>query len=616
MTDTMPLSALSWRATACPAETRHAQAPSSEHLVMHSERSVAVRPLLLAAVAGAAALSLAAAPAGSAIAQAAVPSAPVGAFLLTVRDGAQAAAAAAVTSAGGEVVARMPDLSVLSVHLPAAGLGRVLRDPAVLGAREEGRVTVAGTIGDRPAPTTDVYRQEIRSDRAEAAGATGTGVTVALVDTGVAPLPQLRSRLVPVTDDLGRTASCVNLTSEPTCDDGFGHGTFLASLIAGDGTGPTAGTALRGMSTARVLSVKIGGASGTADTTTLLAGLQWVVAHKDRYGIGVLNLSLGTPAGDSWHLDPLNVAVEHAVDAGIAVVVAAGNTGPDPQTVTKPGDDPLVLTVGASDDRGTPGRSDDLVPRFSAQGPTKADLLAKPDVVAPGARLVGLRSPGSTVEQTFPGGVDSAYRRGSGTSMAAAVVSGAAAQLLSAHPDLTPAQVKGALMGTATPVAGQPASVIGKGLIDVQAALGYTGPPADQPVERSDGSGSLADASGGLVFSLLPPDPLTGALLPYVGVGFDEASYLADPSWTETGWRAGQFATTIWQTPQWQTTNWTTTNWTTTNWTTTNWTTTNWTTTNWTTTNWTTTNWTGTTDGEQASYGRPGRNSANLGAWE
>lgn len=571
------------------------------HLVVGSPlgraRTRSVRTLLLSAVAGTAALAVAAAP-GTPASASSGPSVPAaaGSFLLTVRDGAQAAALAAVARAGGDVVARMPALSVLSVHLPASGLGAVLRDPSVLGAREEGPVTVAGLTGDRPAPTTDVYRQETRSDRAASAGATGAGVTVALIDTGVADLPQLSARVVPVTDDLGRTSTCVNLTSDPTCGDGYGHGTFLASLITGDGTGPTAGTALRGMSTARVLSVKIAGAAGTADTTTLLAGLQWVVAHKDRYGIGALNLSLGTPAGDSWHVDPLNVAVEHAVDAGIAVVVSAGNTGPDPQSVTKPGDDPLVLTVGAADDRGTTARSDDLVPRFSAQGPTRTDGLAKPDVVAPGARLVGLRAPGSTVEQQVPGGVDSAYRRASGTSMAAAVVSGAVAQLLSAHPGWTPAQVKGALMGTATPVAGQPASIIGTGLVDVQAALGYTGPPAEQPVERSDGSGSLADSSGGLVFSLLPPDPVTGAVLPYLGVGLDEATYLADPSWTEAGWRAGQFASTNWQSTNWQSTNWQSTNWQ--------------------STNWQSTNWQGTTDGSTATYGRPGGNSANLGAWE
>jgi serine protease AprX len=522
-------------------------------------------------------------------------------WLLTVRDGALADATATVSAAGGRVVGTLDELSVLEARLPLAALPAVLADPAVLGGREDSLVQVAATGGDRPAPTRNVFRSALRADTAYDAGATGAGVTVALIDTGVADLPQLAPRIVPVKDLDGRTSRCVNFTGEPECGDGYGHGTFLAGLIAGDGTGPTSGTALRGMSDARILDVKIAGAAGSASTSTLLAALQWVVAHEDAYGIGVLNLSLGTPSGASWRVDPLNHAVERAVDAGITVVVSAGNTGPEPRTVTKPGDDPLAITAGASDDRGTPGRGDDKMPRFSAQGPTRADGLAKPDLVAPGARLVGLRSPGSTVERHIPGGVDAAYRRGSGTSMAAAVVSGAAAQLLSARPELTPAEIKAALMSTATPLSGQPVAVTGAGLVDVGAALQWQGPAPVPTPERSSGTGSVVDSSGGLVFALAEPTSLLTAVAADQDRAFDTVSYLADASWTEPGW---------------QTTNWQTTNWQTTNWQTTNWQTTNWQTTNWQTTNWQTTNWQGTTDGDQAGYGRPGSNSANLGAWE
>ncbi|MDP9435803.1 MAG: S8 family serine peptidase, partial [Actinomycetota bacterium] len=463
-------------------------------------------------------------------------------WLLSVRQGALPQAEAAVRRSGGTVSDRMPALSVLAVRLDVRDLPRVLAHPTVLGAREDSPVRVMAD-GDRPAPTKNVYRDEIRADDVADSGATGKGVTVALIDTGVAQVPQLASRLVPVTDAAGNTVSCANFTSDP-CGDQYGHGTFLAGLITGDGSGPTSGTAFRGMSQARVLDVKIAGAAASASTSTLLAALQWVVAHRDTYSIDVLNLSLGTPSGQSWRVDPLNHAVERAVDAGITTVVSAGNTGPEPQTVTKPGDDPFVITVGAADDRGTPGREDDLIPRFTAQGPTKADGLAKPDLVAPGARLISLRAPGSVVEQNIPGGVDSAYRRGSGTSMAAAVVSGAAAQILSARPELTPAEVKAALVRTATPMNGQSETVTGAGLVDVVAALAYDGPPAPQPAERSAGTGSLQDSSGGLVFSLTEPDPLTGALTADLGLVLDQAAYLADISWTKDGWNAGQFAST------------------------------------------------------------------------
>src|SRR5207245_1877202 len=128
------------------------------------------------------------------------------------------------------------------------------------------------------------------------------------------------------------------------------------------------------------------------------AAIQWVVSFKDRYGIKVLNLSLGTDSTQTYRTDPLNYAVERAWDSGIVVVVSASNRGPGPATISKPGDDPLVITVGAVDDRGTPGLGDDELPNFSSHGPTAADGLAKPDLVAPGGHIVSLRAPGSAID--------------------------------------------------------------------------------------------------------------------------------------------------------------------------------------------------------------------------
>src|SRR4029077_7912703 len=140
-------------------------------------------------------------------------------------------------------------------------------------------------------------------------------------------------------------------------------------------------------------------------------------------------------------------------DSGIAVVVAASNRGPGPGTISKPGDDPLVITVGAVDDMGTPGLGDDQLPNFSSHGPTAADGLAKPDLGAPGGHLVSLRAPGSAIDTQFPTYVDGAYRRGSGTSMATGVVSGSVALMLQANPGMTPNRVKFALTSTARPAA-------------------------------------------------------------------------------------------------------------------------------------------------------------------
>jgi serine protease AprX len=184
--------------------------------------------------------------------------------------------------------------------------------------------------------------------------------------------------------------------------------------------------------------VKIAGADGAADVSNVLAAIQWVVSFKDKYDIRVLNLSLGTDSAQSYTTDPLNYAVERAWAAGITVVVSAGNNGPDPRTISKPADDPWVITAGATDDRGTAGVGDDTLPAFSGRGPTAANGLFKPDVVAPSAHMVSLRAPGSTIDTKFPNYVDGSYRQGSGTSMAAGVVSGAVALMLQANPSLPP----------------------------------------------------------------------------------------------------------------------------------------------------------------------------------
>jgi len=212
--------------------------------------------------------------------------------------------------------------------------------------------------------------------------------------------------------------------------DSYGHGTFVAGLIAGDGSslggpgGPDQGEAPG----ARLVSVKVAGPSGTTDLATLILGLQWAADHQDQYGISVLNVSLGYRPTFSSVLDPLDQAVQAVWNHGITVVVSAGNSGPFNGTILSPADDPLVVTVGALDDRGTPDPSDDEMNDFSAAGPTSPDGWAKPDLVASGRSLVSLAVPGSTICRQHPGSVvGTAGFAGSGTSFSAAIVSGAAA---------------------------------------------------------------------------------------------------------------------------------------------------------------------------------------------
>src|SRR5204863_5006924 len=151
-----------------------------------------------------------------------------------------------------------------------------------------------------------------------------------------------------------------------------------------------------------LVSIKIAGADGSSDVSHVLAAMQWVVSYRSTYGIQVVNLSLGTDSTQSYHLSPLNAAVERAWDNGIVVTVSSSNNGPAAGTVTKPGDDPLVVTVRALDDKGTPGRGDDIMAGFSAAGPTSSDGLTKPYLVAPGRSVISVRAPGPAIDAAYP----------------------------------------------------------------------------------------------------------------------------------------------------------------------------------------------------------------------
>ena len=201
--------------------------------------------------------------------------------------------------------------------------------------------------------------------------------------------------------------------------------------------------------------MKVAGASGATDVSNVLAAIQWVVSFKSRYDIRVLNLSLSTDSVQSYRSDPFNYAVERAWDAGIVVVVSASNRGPAPATISKPRRRPAGHHGRARSTTGArPGFGNDELPDFSSRGPTPADGIAKPDVVAPGALIRSLRVPGSTIA-TSSGAPTAPYQRGSGTSFAAAAVSGVAALMLGRNPGMTPNQVKYALVRSAREAPGR-----------------------------------------------------------------------------------------------------------------------------------------------------------------
>jgi serine protease AprX len=358
----------------------------------------------------------------------------------------------------------------------------------------------------------------------------------------VTPNPNLGARLL----------ARVDLTAERDGLDRFGHGTHMAGLIAGDGS--TSSEAFTGAAPeARIVSVKVAGWDGATDVSTVIAGLQWVVSNRARFGIRVVNLSWGTDAARGYGVDPLDRAVERAWEAGLVVVVSAGNAGPSAATVAKPADDPYVITVGGADINGTAQRGDDSVAPFSSRGPT-ADGVAKPDLVAPGVSLVSDRAPGSTIDALRPAArLDSGLFKGTGTSQAAAVVAGVAARMLDVNPALTNDQVKGVLIATADPrVAGDGA---GAGLVDAAAATAAVMPPKRGPgpvlpvantgLRPSTGAGSLEGSRGTQhVFA----DPDGDGVAEQIGGEIDalgrpwEAAAQAAATWSAATWAASPWA--------------------------------------------------------------------------
>jgi serine protease AprX len=370
-----------------------------------------------------------------------------------------AAQAAAVRAAGGQVVRDLHVINGLGVRIGAGGARRLARSADVRTLTPNVRMRpTAAPVGDRwgtwnPTALATSFVQSTGADKAwtdPRLHATGAGVNVAVVDTGVdGDLPDFRTS---GTDPTSRViASAVANPDATTAADLYGHGTHVAGLIAGNGRAlPTSdplynryiGTAPQ----AGLVSVKVSDDDGNASIMDVIAGLQFVVDHRADYGIRVVNLSLGAATALPYRVDPLDAAVEAAWAHGIVVVVAAGNYGTSTDAVSyAPANDPYVITVGAVDDHATKNPADDTLAPWSSRGLTQ-DGFAKPDLVAPGAHIVGPLAPGSRFLELCPNClVDGRYFRVGGTSMAAPIVSGIVADLLSAHPTWTPDQVKGAL---------------------------------------------------------------------------------------------------------------------------------------------------------------------------
>jgi serine protease AprX len=367
----------------------------------------------------------------------------------------------------------------------------------------------------------------------------GKGVTVAVLDTGITQLPDFKDRLVAGVDFSGE--------GDPF-KDSFGHGTFVSGLIAGNGA--SSSRAYVGEAPgASLASIKVAGVSGSTDLATVIKGIQWAIDNKNALDIGVLNISMGTPPFPSSVINPLDLAVEAAWKSGIVVVTSAGNTGPINGTITSPGDDPLVITVGALDDNGTADAADDTMTDFSAVGPTAVDGWFKPDLVTAGRSVVSLRAPGSTIDKANPAArIGKTNFVGSGTSFSAAITSGAAAILRQLEPKATPDKIKGRLLAGASPGPVGSPFVDGFGSLNIlksstiKAVLKQTAPTVPTPL--------------GTDVSLF----VSGAGSAWNGSSWNDTSW-AGSAWNGSSWNGSSWNGSSWNGSSWNGSSWNGSSW-------------------------------------------------------
>ena len=460
-------------------------------------------------------------------------------------------------------------------------------------------------------PSTDVNSMYSTSQYTGATrwwnvGYTGSGIDVAVIDSGVAPVQGLSAPgKVIYGPDLSLESQAPNLTNFDT----YGHGTFIAGLIAGHDDALTApyasapASAYRGIAPdARIISLKVSTADGGADVSQVIAAIDWVVqhAHDPGLNIRVINLSYGTNSTQAYGSDPLAYAAEQAWKHGIVVVAAAGNTGYQKGAgatgIADPAYDPYILAVGASDSMGTMSTSDDQVASFSASSLCKTCRI--PDILAPGTHIQGLRVPNSWLDANHPEGViDSRYFRGSGTSEATAMVSGAVALVLQKYPTMTPDCVKRYLQQNGLRLTGAE-SAQGGGEIQLGVMLGIT--PTMTYVQKltpAVGNGSIELARGqdhvtrdGV--TLTGEQDIFGMPVDTTALAGLEAAGI---SWTGGNWNGSTWSGSTWSGSTWSGSTWSGSSWSGSTWSGSTWSGSTWSGSTWSGSSWSGSTWSGNT---------------------
>jgi serine protease AprX len=468
------------------------------------------------------------------------------------------AATPLIQTLGGRVTRDLHIINAVVATLPAAGARELAAQPSVRAVSLNGAIKP-----QRGENLSTSFNQSMQAPYLwNTYRATGRGVGVAVIDTGIAgDLPDFRINNV---DKRSRViGSAVVNPDATTATDRYGHGTHVAGIIAGDSDSRDLDDSKRGRFSgvapkANLVSIKVSDDDGDSSVLDVIAGIQFAIDHKAEYNIRVMNLSLESTVAESYKTDPLDAAVEAAWFDGIFVVAAAGNRGPGGDAVQyAPGNDPYIVSVGAVDDQGTKEIGDDEPATWSSRGTTQ-DGFHKPDIYAPGAKIVSTLAPNSRYSHLCASCVseDGEYIRTGGTSMAAPMVAGAAALGLQLVPSLTPDRIKALLRDSDRPLTD---SIDELSLVDAARRFGADGgrlanqglepneyiDPATGQIDytRSSWSRSSWSNASDLLRSSWSRSSWSMAPSEQPAEGFNDTVEPARSSWSRSSWSRSSWST-------------------------------------------------------------------------
>ena len=510
-----------------------------------------------------------------------------------------ASVASTIEDMGGTITGTLGAIDAVTAEIPAASIGRLESLPGVMSVTRNVSVDLSGGGWDSGKDVTNLAEiaNVTQFGNVWDMGATGKGVTVALIDSGVTPIEGLST--------VGKIINGPDLSFDSQIAgmqylDAYGHGTHMAGIIAGRASSAPATLAshitkkhfLGVAPDARILNVKVGAANGAVDVSQVLAGINWVIEHRNDNGMNVrvLNLSFGTNSNQAYNIDPLSYAVEVAWRKGIVVVVAAGNDS-NGSALRSPATNPYVIAVGADATGGTTRTNDDYIPDWSNCG----TITRSVDVVAPGKTIASLRVPGSYADVNYPEArLDNNLFKGSGTSQAAAVVSGIAALLIDKHPEYTPDQVKNVIKGGATGLFGILSTCQGTGLVNAYQAANSTSPGSaiQQTWAPATGVGSLEAARGS--DHLSDNGVILQGEIDIFGQAF-VAPVWAGSTWSGSTWSGGNWNGSTWSGSTWSGSTWSGSTWSGSTWSGSTWSGSTWSGAYWNGSTWSGSTWSGST---------------------